>query len=100
MDSAVSVASLHTELANMHAQNIRLARHITLLETRLSEALGKRAYNASGLGVVDETSDLRRYIAELEQRTAELTEQLRDREDDLNAARAANREFMAELNRR
>ena len=99
-DSAVSVASLHTELANMHAQNTRLARHITLLETRLSEALGKQAYKASGLGVVDETSDLRRYIAELEQRTAELTEQLRDREDELNAARAANREFMAELNRR
>ena len=37
-DSAVSVASLRTELANMHAQNTRLARHITLLETRLSEA--------------------------------------------------------------
>ena len=99
-DSGVSVASLHTELANMHAQNTRLARHITLLETRLSEALGKQAYKASGLGVVDETSDLRRYIAELEQRTAELTEQLGDREDELNAARAANSELMAELNRR
>jgi hypothetical protein len=49
---------------------------------------------------VDETSELRRYVAELEQRTAELTEQLRDREDELHAARAANREFMAELNRR
>jgi hypothetical protein len=97
---AVSVASLRTELANMHAQNTRLARHITLLETRLSEALGNQAYKASGLGVVDETSDLRRYIAELEQRTAELTEPLRDREDELNAARTANRELMAELNRR
>ena len=99
-DSAFSVASLRAELANMHAHNTRLARHITLLETRLSEALGKQALRASGLGVVDETGDIRRYIAELEQRTAELTEQLRDREDELNAARAANREFMAELNRR
>ena len=51
-DSPVSVASLHTELANMHAQNTRLARHITLLETRLSEALGNQTYKASGLGVV------------------------------------------------
>jgi hypothetical protein len=46
-DSAVSVASLRTELANMHAQNTRLARHITLLETRLSEALENQAYKAS-----------------------------------------------------
>jgi chromosome segregation ATPase len=99
-DSAVSGASLRTELANMHAQNSRLTRHITLLETRLSEALGKQAYKASGLGVVDETNDLRRSIAQLEQRTAELTDQLHDREDELNAARAANRELMAELNRR
>ena len=99
-DSAVSVASLRTELANLHAQNTRLARHITLLEARLSEALGQQAFRASGLGAVDETNDLRRYITELEQRTAELTEQLRDRDDDLTAARAANRELMAELNRR
>jgi hypothetical protein len=49
---------------------------------------------------VDETNDLRRSIAQLEQRTAELTDQLHDREDELNAARAANRELMAELNRR
>ena len=39
-------------------------------------------------------------MTELEQRVADLTEQLGDREDELNAARAANREFMAELNRR
>ena len=32
MDSAISTASLHADLANMHAQNTRLARHITLLE--------------------------------------------------------------------
>jgi septal ring factor EnvC (AmiA/AmiB activator) len=49
---------------------------------------------------VDETSDLRRHIAEIEQRTAELTEQLRDREGELNTAPAANRELIAELNRR
>ena len=99
-DSVVSVASLRTELANMQAQNTRLARHITMLETRLSEALGKQAYKASGLGIIDETSDLRRCIAELKQRTVELTEQLGDREDELDAARAANRDLMAELNRR
>ena len=100
VDSAISTASLHADLANMHAQNTRLARHITLLEKRLSEALGQQVMRASGLGAVDETGDLRCHITELEQRVADLTEQLGEREDELNAARAANREFMAELNRR
>ena len=84
----------------MYGQNARLARQITLLEKRLSEALGQQVFRASGLGAVDETGDLRRHITELEQRVADLSEQLDDREDELNAARAANREFRAELNRR
>ena len=100
VDSAISTASLHADLANMHAQNTRLARHITLLEKRLSEALGQQVIRASGLGAIDETGDIRRHMTELEQRVADLTEQLADQEDELNAARAANREFMAELNRR
>jgi len=51
-DSTVSVASLHAELANLHAQNARLAKHITMLERRLSEALGAGVYRDSGLGAV------------------------------------------------
>lgn len=54
---------------------------------RLSEALGQQVVPASGLGAVDGTGDLRRHITELEQRGADSTEQLRDREDELNAAR-------------
>jgi len=99
-DSTVSVASLHAELANLHAQNARLAKHITMLERRLSEALGAGVYRDSGLGAVDETPDLRRQLTELENRTGNLADRLSDREDELLAARAANRELMAELNRK
>jgi hypothetical protein len=36
----VTTASLLVEVANLHGQNTRLSRDITLLERRLSEALG------------------------------------------------------------
>ena len=70
------------------------------IERRLSEALGAGVYRDSGLGAVDETPDLRRQLTELENRTGNLGDRLSDREDELLAARAANRELMAELNRK
>ncbi|MFD5319418.1 hypothetical protein [Streptomyces sp. NPDC127098] len=39
-----------TNLTNLTERNTRLARHITQLERRPSEALGQDAWRASGLG--------------------------------------------------
>jgi hypothetical protein len=91
----VTTASLLVEVANLHGQNTRLSRRITLLERRLSEALGVHAYQASSLGTPDVTAERQ---ATLDQRVLELTAQLAERDDRLLAARAANRELMTSIN--
>ena len=95
----MTTASLLVEVANLHGQNTRLSRRITLLERRLSEALGVHAYQASGIGAQDVTAERQRQITTLDQRVLELTAQLAERDDDLLAARAANRELMTSMNR-
>jgi uncharacterized protein YceH (UPF0502 family) len=97
--TAVSTASLRAEQANLQARNTRLARRITKLEHRLSDALGTALYQASGIGAPDDTARLQHRITELEQQLLDLRQQLEERTDDLTAARAANRELMTELNR-
>lgn len=47
----------------------------------------------------DQTEAPRRRVAELEQTTAELRQQLQERTEELEAARATNRELVAEANR-
>jgi hypothetical protein len=88
--SAVSAASLHADLANLHAQNARLARQIKTLEDRLSDALGIQAYQTSGIGAPDPSAQLQHRCLELEQHLLDLTAQLEERTDELHAARAAN----------
>jgi hypothetical protein len=61
--------------------------------------LGEEVFRASGLGGPDDTEQLRRRVAELQQATADLRQQLQERTDELAAARATNRGLMAELNR-
>jgi len=56
-------------------------------------------FRASGLGGPDDTEQLRRRVAELEQTTVDLRQQLKERAEELEAARAANRELMTEVNR-
>jgi hypothetical protein len=56
-------------------------------------------FRASGLGGPDDTEQLRRRVAELEQTTVDLRQQLEERAEELEAARATNRELMAEVNR-
>ena len=97
--NAVSTTSLHADLANLHAQNARLARQIKILENRLSDALGIQAYQTSGIDAPDPSAQLQHRCLELEQRLLDLTSQLEERTDDLHAARAANRGLMAQLNR-
>jgi hypothetical protein len=95
---AVSRASLQVDLANSHERAVRLAARVHQLEQRLSEALGEQAWHESGLGVPDDIDQLKQQIGTLEQHTIDLRLQLEERDDDLAAARAANREFMTRLN--
>ncbi|MCX5316679.1 hypothetical protein [Streptomyces sp. NBC_00154] len=68
-------------------------------EARLSEALGDQVWRESGVGGPEDTEQLKARITTLEQQVVDLELKLQDRNDDLAAARGANRELMAQLNR-
>jgi hypothetical protein len=74
-----------------------MAARVQQLEKRLSEALGEQAWRASGLGAPDDIHALNQRIVTLEQ-VVDLRLQLEERDDELAAARAANRELMTRLN--
>jgi hypothetical protein len=95
---AVTRASLHADLAAAHERAVRLAARVRQLEKRLSEALGEQAWNESGLGAPADIDILSQKITHLEQQATDLRLQLEQREEDLAAARAANRELMTQLN--
>ncbi|MFF3787580.1 hypothetical protein [Streptomyces sp. NPDC001933] len=94
----VSRQSLLADVANLTARNGRLSAHITRLERRLSEALGQAAWEASGLGAPADVETVTRRITELEQQIFDLRGELAERDEDLEAARTANRELMAQVN--
>jgi chromosome segregation ATPase len=75
-----------------------MAARTQQLETRLSELLGEQAWRATGLGAPTDIDQLQHRIVPLEQQIVELRLQLEERDQDLAAARAANRELMAQLN--
>ena len=95
---AVTRASLHADLLAAGERATRLASRIRQLETRLSEALGEQAWHESGLAVPADIEALNQKVTHLAQQTVELRLQLDERDQDLAAARAANRELMAQLN--
>ena len=95
---AVSRASLQTDLLNAQQRAVRLAARVHQLEQRLSEALGEQAWRESGLGTPDDIDQLKQRIITLEQHTIDLRLQLEEHDQDLVAARAANRELIAQLN--
>ena len=97
---AVSRASLQADLAAADARTARLAAQVRRLEARLSETLGEQVWRESGIGDPDDTEQLRARITTLEQQLVDLELKLRDCEDELAAARAANRELMTQVNRR
>jgi hypothetical protein len=94
----VTRASLQADLLAAHERAHRLGTRIQHLEKRLSEALGEHAWRASGLGTPADLDALNQQITHLEQQAADLRLQLTERDDDLAAARATNRELMARLN--
>jgi transposase-like protein len=97
---AVSRASLQTDLANAQGQISRQAAHVRQLEKKLSELMGEQVWRESGLGAPTDIDQLQRRITDLEQTVVNLQAQLDERNQELDAARAANRELIANLNRR
>ena len=95
---AVSRASLRADLLAAQQRCVRMAARTQHLETRLSALLGEHAWRESGLGAPDDNDQLKQQIVTLEQRVVDLRLQLEERDQDLAAARAANRELMARLN--
>ena len=95
---AVTRASLQADLLAAHERATRLGARIRQLEKRLSEALGEQAWRESGLGTPADIDALNQKITHLEQQAVDLRLQLEERDQDLAAARAANRELMAQLN--
>ena len=95
---AVTRASLQADLLATGERALRLTSRIRQLETRLSEALGEQAWHESGLGAPADIDALNQKINHLQQQTVDLRLQLDERDQDLAAARAANRELMAQLN--
>jgi len=92
--------SLLADLANLRAHNERLRYHNTELSERLSEVLGEQVFHDAGLTRTDEIGTLRERVAELEQQLLDRSQDLQDRDDELAAARAANRDLMTRLNSR
>ena len=95
---AVTRASLQADLLAAHERTARLATRIRQLEQRLSDTLGEQAWRESGLGAPADIDALNHKIISLEQQVTDLRMQLDERDQDLAAARAANRELMARLN--
>jgi len=94
----VSRASLQTDLLAAGERAARLHSRVRQLEKRLSEALGEQAWRESGLGAPADIDALNHKIITLEQQVTGLRIQIDERDQDLAAARAANRELMARLN--
>jgi chaperonin cofactor prefoldin len=95
---AVTRASLQADLLAAHERAVRLNTRIQQLEKRLSEALGEQTWRESGLGAPTDVDALHQRITHLEQQAIDLQQQLEERDEDLTAARATNRELMARLN--
>ncbi len=96
---AVSRASLKADLAAADARSARLAAQVRRLEQRLSEVLGDQVWRESGIAGPEDSEQLKARITTLEQQVIDLELKLQDRDDELAAARGANRELMAQLNR-
>ena len=91
-------ASLQADLLAAHERAVRLSTRVQHLEKRLSEALGDQAWRESGLGPPADVDALSQKITSLEQQVTDLRLQLEERDDDLAASRATNRELMTQLN--
>ncbi|WP_055600088.1 hypothetical protein [Streptomyces aureus] len=70
------------------------------LEAHLSRQLGDRAWRESGLGAAAGIAGLQGINTNLEQQNVELKRRLEEIQEELDAARAANRDLTRVLNQR
>lgn len=96
--TAPSRASLQADLLAAHQRALRLHSRVRQLEQRLSQLLGEQTWRESGLGAPDDIDQLKQRITHLEQQAVDLQIQIEERDQDLAAARAANRELMTRIN--
>jgi Family of unknown function (DUF6262) len=97
--TAISHRSVLAENANLHEQNRRLAQHISDLEDRLSDLLGQQAFDRSGLGAPASTTAVQAELDAQRQAVLDLKLALEERDEELAAAREANRRLMNQVNR-
>ncbi|MET8877552.1 DUF6262 family protein, partial [Nocardia sp. NPDC004604] len=97
--TTISHRSALAENANLAEANRRLAQRIRELEERLSELLGQQAFERSGLGAPTGTAALQADLEHHKQLVIDLRGRIDERDEELAAAREANRSLMAELNR-
>jgi hypothetical protein len=95
---AVTRASLQADLLAAHERAARLAARIRQLEQRLSQLLGEQAWHESGLAQPGDIAQLNQQITQLTEHNQQLQAAMAERDQDLAAARAANRELMTRLN--
>lgn len=91
--------SLDADNVNLRAIVRRQTQHIADLEGRLSEILGEQAYSRTGLGAPSDHAALKGHNQTLQNEIQELRAKLQDQEEELGAAREANRQLMGHLNR-
>ena len=89
---------MQADLLAAHERALRLTTRIQQLEKRLSETLGDQAWRESGLGAPAGIDTLNLKIVHLEQQVTDLRLHAEERDEELAAARTANRELMAQLN--
>jgi hypothetical protein len=95
----VSVASIFADAANAKAQNQRLRQQLRSLEQRLSETLGREVATELGPGDTDRPEALRAQLNDAHAHAFELSEELADAREELDAVREINRELLADRNR-
>jgi hypothetical protein len=99
----VTGASLRADLENSRVANLRLQQRLRSLESRLSQLEGASLVADDLLAgdVAAQVAEQRlgQRVAELERQLFDAAEALRRSDEELDAARAINRELMAQANR-
>jgi chromosome segregation ATPase len=102
----VSEQGLRVDLANANDRARRLGQEVTVLREQMARLLGAQSDAASGRSTSPLLERLEEQVTSLEADNAQLRDQVRELEgalresnDTLEAARAMNRELMAEINR-
>jgi hypothetical protein len=96
----VSRRSLLADNANLRERNRRLEHHARGLEARLSDLLGTQISQRTSLGAPPDIAAHKDETDKLGHQILDLRRTLEERDEELAAAREANRRMMAELNHR